>query len=708
MNAPPDLNPALARRIRVLAGDADWCRAQAARLPAGAEVLWLGQGAPEGVTASDSARAGRYLGREFDLLVFDAHAGFDADAFGAASGSVRGGGWLLLLTPPLEQWAAFADPERERLASWPATPDQVGGRFLDRLARVLAAEPALELVQAPAEIAPPGLRRPPVALAPPGGDGCRSNDQRAAVEALLHVVHGHRRRPLVLTSDRGRGKSAALGIAAARLLAEGHGRIVVTAPRQQATASLFEQAARLLPGAEVSRGRIRRGAGCLEFVAPDALLQGREHADLLLVDEAAAIPAPLLEQMLERHGRIAFATTVHGYEGTGRGFDLRFRRVLDARTPGWRGLRLETPIRWGPGDPLERLVFRALLLDAAPAADAMLAAATADACSLERLDRDALAADEALLGELFGLLVLAHYRTTPGDLRHLLDGPELSIYVLRHRGHVAATALVAREGGFDADLARAIWAGERRPRGNLIPQSLSAHAGLEQAARLGCARIQRIAVHPAVQGRGLGRRLVAAVSGDARAEGLDLVGASFGATPELVRFWAGCGLAPVRVGFSREASSGGHAVIMTAPLGVAGAALQQAAQARLAEQLPLLLGDPLQTLEPGVALELLQRASAPPSLTAAELHELGGFAFARRGFEASLVPLWRLTCRGLADPAAAAALPPAGRNLLLLRVLQRHPWDDCVQALGLAGRGEALELLRESVAALLRRSGAAP
>jgi tRNA(Met) cytidine acetyltransferase len=59
------------------------------------------------------------------------------------------------------------------------------------------------------------------------------------------------------------------------------------------------------------------------------------------------------------------------------------------------------------------------------------------------LDRDALVADETQLREFFGLLVHAHYRTTPGDLHRLLDAPNLRLHALRHRGQVVAACLLA-------------------------------------------------------------------------------------------------------------------------------------------------------------------------------------------------------------------------------------------------------------------------
>jgi tRNA(Met) cytidine acetyltransferase len=706
------------RRVLLLAGGSGWCRRQAdgvLSILRPEEPLWVGTHAPAGTPSTPADRASKLLGRECDALVFDAHEGFDPNAFGAVAGTLRGGGLLLLLAPALTEWGNFPDPEKARVAVHPFTAGQVSGRFLRRLAAVARTSPGVTVVTE-GEAIPDMGRDEAVETAPfdteespqptghaaPWTHACRTPDQAAAVEAIVHTATGHRRRPVVLVSDRGRGKSSALGIAAAHLLRQGGHRILVTAPRREAAAAVFEQAARLLPEADAARGDLHLDGARLAFAPPDALSLEPRPADLLLVDEAAAIPTPLLTRLLAHYPRIVFATTVHGYEGTGRGFAVRFRRVLDTRTPGWRALNLVTPVRWARHDPMEAFVFRALLLDAAAAPDEAVASADPATCTLERLDRECLAEDEATLGELFGLLVLAHYRTSPLDLRHLLDGPNLSVYVARHERHVVATALVAEEGGFDAQMATAVYAGRRRPRGHLIPQSLAAHAGLEAAPRRRFARVMRIAVHPAIQGRGLGTQLLERIVEDARARGLDAAGASFGATPELLSFWARSGFRPVRVGVSREATSGTHSVMMLRPLSSAGEALATAATDRLQSQLPALLSEPLRDLDPALAAMLLADAPAEPPAPQ-DWRDLIAFAFARRTYEVTLAPLRKLTLTGLTD--TADALTAEQWALLVSKILQGRGWAETAGTFELAGRAAVIEALRDAARTLILNLG---
>ncbi|MCW8918409.1 MAG: GNAT family N-acetyltransferase [Gammaproteobacteria bacterium] len=695
------------RRLVVLAGESAWATAQAqqalATLPG--TWCWIGEAAGEAVDGTPLqqaavAQAHTLLGGEWQGLIYDARAGFDPDAFGAVAGTLRAGGLLLLLTPSLSTWPDYPDPQRHRLAVYPYDEAQVGGRFLQRLATLLQESRECFLIEQGKPLPPlPLTHETSIPAAHMFGE-CATAEQLAAVEALCRVAQGHRHRPLVLVSDRGRGKSAALGLAAARLLQQGVRRIVVTAPRLAAVEQLFQHAAAQLSDGELGRGLLRLPDGAeLRFEPPDRVVHGANDCELLLVDEAAAIPTSLLEPMLRRHARIAFATTVHGYEGTGRGFDLRFRQVLDAVTPEWRRRRLEQPIRWAAGDPLEQLVFRLLLLDAEPVADAVVAELPLEQCRIERLDRDALTADEALLSQLFALLVQAHYRTSPGDLRNLLDGPNLEIYLLRHRQSVVGCALVAREGGLDAVLAQQVYAGARRLRGNLLPQSLATHAGLVKAPLLTAARVMRIAIHPACQGRGLGRRLIKTLAAEAATQGVDYLGASFGGDPRLFDFWRGCDCLPVRLGLKREASSGAHALMVMRPLSPQGEQLCAHARQRLATQLPVLLSEPLAGLEPGLAVRLLQGSGTPPADEMAWA-DAGSFAFTQRDYGNCLSGLQQVLLFALSD--APGVLTGEQQALAIAKVLQRHPWPELVQSQGLAGRSEAIAGLREVFRVLCR------
>lgn len=694
------------RGLLVLSGEMAWCRQQAAALceALGTEMaLWVGTAAPDGIASIENRRALEHLGRELELLIYDAFAGFDPDAFGALGGTLRGGGLLLLLTPPLPRWHDYPDPEHRRVAVAGYGPEAIPGHFLRRLAGILQRDPRALLIS---DTAPPRTPPPAPPATPPATQDfgiCRSGDQQRAVAAILHLARGHRRRPLVLSADRGRGKSAALGIAAAELLREGSRRILVTGPRRSAADSLFAQVRRLLPESKRRGDRVMLGEALLDYSAPDHLLARRPPAELLLVDEAAAIPTPLLEGLLEAYPRIVFATTIHGYEGTGRGFALRFKAHLDRHTPQWRELRLRQPIRWAADDPLEGLLFRLLALDARPAVDASVREATPESVRVEHFSPARLLQNEEELQQLFGLLVLAHYRTTPLDLRHLLDGPNLQILLLRQGSALAGVALLAAEGNFEKALAAQIWAGYRRPRGHLLAQSLAAHVGLPSAPELRGLRVMRIAIHPAAQRRGLGRRLLTEIRTFAANRGFDYLGSSFGASEALLDFWSRGGYRPVRLGLQCGASSGGHSVIFIDPISSAGREMATAAVARFGRQLPALLGDPLAGLSPELAAKLFAAGGdAPPlPIEADEWRDLAGFAYARRSYESSLPGIWKLSLLGL----RSGELAPREARLLILRVMQRRPWPECARLCGFGGRGETEGWLRQILGGLIKGHG---
>ncbi|CAM3597265.1 tRNA(Met) cytidine acetyltransferase TmcA [Halomonas lysinitropha] len=607
------------RSLVWLSGTSDACRREALALwqeSAWLSPLWVAAEPGEGIEVSrwlPAAKARTRLGGEQDLVVFDAvsaESGFDPEAFGALSGTLRAGGLLVLMTPP--DWGAYPDADYRRLAEYPWRAEQLSARYLARLARLLLADQ--RVIRWTAGEVPQGL---PLLEVPPSGRAssiedpdCLTPDQAEAVARLTRL---RRRRPLVLTADRGRGKTAALGIACARLLAAGETEILVTAPRPSAVAGLFERLAALCPEGQRRGNAFEAGRGRVAFLPPDALGQLAEQGEvggpgrLLLVDEAAAIPAPLLGRWLSDFPRIAFATTIHGYEGSGRGFALRFRERLMRQTPDWRAYHLAEPIRWALGDPLEALTSRLLLLDAEPAA----CAGAGGEPTLRRLDRDALAHDEPRLRALFGLLVQAHYRTTPADLRHLLDGPGVALSTLEAGPALRGVVVSGDEGGFETDLAEQVARGERRPRGHLLAQSLAAHAGEREALTAHLRRVLRIAVPVEQRRYGTGRQLIEAEVARARCDGIDLLGASFGAEAGLQAFWQAAGFRAVRLGLTREAATGEHALMVARPTSPRGERLAERLQARFHRQLPGLLAFELAELAPAVVVALVAESPAP-------------------------------------------------------------------------------------------------
>ena len=706
------------RRLVVLSGSRDWCRGVLAQLLARwqfADAVRVGS-----VTAEDAAsvalpviapeKSGALLGHTLDLVVYDGWSGLNPDALAAVAGAVGGGGLLILCAPPLSQWPDFPDPDYRRMLVHPYVIEEIAGRFLCHLVGAIQSDSSVRLIEegkavdsavgleTSSETAVSAAGLSLTALAPRG-----TQDQQHAVAAIIHVLEGHSRRPLVMTSDRGRGKSAALGIASARIMRSGCRQLVITAPRPEAVAPVFYHAALELgmepPSSHIDH--IEFGGAHLRFVAPDQLLRDPVAADLLMIDEAAAIPAALLQELAQRYNRTVFSTTVHGYEGTGRGFEIRFKKSLRQISNQVRELSLCEPIRWAADDPVERWLFRALLLDAGPAQLDAGEVAAAD-CIVEAIDRDLLLGQPDTLRELFGLLVLAHYRTTPSDLRNLLDGPNVSVWLSRYRGKVVAAALVAEEGGFDAGLAEAVWRGERRPHGHLLAQTLAAHAGLQGAPQLRYWRVMRIAVHPRLQRRSLGQQLLETIGNAARAQGIDLFGSSFAATADVVAFWNSAGCLPVRLGATRDASSGCHSALVLSACSDVGRELLASARARFAEQFPRDLEQRFAGLEGELVLSLL---SGLPVFSGYDMGrqdrlDISRFVAGGRQYADCRLALWKLVLAGTGSGIIGECLAPGQVQLLFAVVLQCRRERAVCDRFGIDGKKALQRELRKAVGGL--------
>ncbi|HFS3085728.1 TPA: tRNA cytosine(34) acetyltransferase TmcA [Escherichia coli] len=621
------------RRLLVLSGEEGWCFDHALKLRDAlpGDWLWISP-QPDAENHCSPSALQTLLGREFRHAVFDARHGFDAAAFAALSGTLKAGSWLVLLLPVWEEWENQPDADSLR---WSDCPDPIATpHFVQHLKRVLTADNDAILWR----------QNQPFSLAhfTPRTDwhpatGAPQPEQQQLLQQLLTMPPG----VAAVTAARGRGKSALAG----QLISRIAGSAIVTAPAKAATDVL----------AQFAGEKFR-------FIAPDALLASDEQADWLVVDEAAAIPAPLLHQLVSRFPRTLLTTTVQGYEGTGRGFLLKFC----ARFPHLHRFELQQPIRWAQGCPLEKMVSEALVFD-----DENFTHTPQGNIVISAFEQTLWRSEPETPLKVYQLLSGAHYRTSPLDLRRMMDAPGQYFLQAAGENEIAGALWLVDEGGLSQQLSQAVWAGFRRPRGNLVAQSLAAHGSNPLAATLRGRRVSRIAVHPARQREGTGQQLIAGALQYTR--DLDYLSVIFGYTGELWRFWHRCGFVLVRMGNHREASSGCYTAMALLPMSDAGKQLAEREHYRLRRDAQALAQWNGETLPVDPLNDIV--------LSDDDWLELAGFAFAHRPLLTSLGCLLRLlqtselalpALRGrlqknASDAQLCTTLKLAGRKMLLVR-----------------------------------------
>lgn len=713
------------RRVLVLAGSPDvTCEAARNALSAGEvpldETTIVGSEAFLDCEHLEPVHAGTLLGRTKTAVVLDAHDSFRPNALGASVGAIGGGGLLVLLTPPFEEWPGRRGEFDETLAVPPFTVDDVTGNFRTRTVETLRSHPGIAIVDVEADhVEKDGLTDPAprIARGPPAlpadhafpaaaYEACRSDDQVEAVHAFERLRDDGR--ALVVEADRGRGKSSTAGLAAASLALDG-ADVLVTAPQYKSAHEVFARAVELLEGQdaleELDHGdapqELTTTTGRIRFASPSEATGLPDDPDLVIVDEAAALPVRVLEQFLAAPS-VAFATTVHGYEGAGRGFSVRFRDRLAESEYGVTEVVMTTPIRYAAGDPVESWAFRALMLDARPAVDPLVEDASPESVEYRRLAPTELLDDEHLLSEVFGLLVLAHYRTEPDDLARLLDAPNVTARALTHDGHVVSVALLAREGDLPAGLRAEMYAGAR-VKGNMIPDVLTTQLRDEDAAVPVGQRVLRIATHPVVRSRGLGSKLLTEIR-EEFADSVDWLGVGYGTTPELVQFWDRNGYDTVHLSTTRNDASGEYSAIMLDPCSAAGTDLAERHGEWFLDRAASVLSDPVDDLNPDVARATLASARGTPSLDLSEWEwrVVAGVPGGATTFDTNPDPFRRLALRHLVDPADPDVLSDQAERVLVRKVLQGHEWEAVGEEFDFISTAECMRSVARTVESLVR------
>lgn len=384
-------------------------------------------------------------------------------------------------------------------------------------------------------------------------------DQAKALLTFVDAIAEKTLRSTVtLTAARGRGKSAALGVAIAAAISHGYSNIFITSPSPENLKTLFEfvfkgfDALSYLDHVDytiiqstnpdfnkaIVRVNVhRQHRQTIQYIQPqDAYTLGQ--AELLVIDEAAAIPLPLVRNLMGPY-LVFMASTINGYEGTGRSLSLKLIQQLrdqsravsktvtgkvnlsssattangDNTRPGGRALReitLSEPIRYAQGDSVEKWLNKVLCLDATlPSSKLNIQGCPHPSkCELLHVNRDTLFSfhpvSEKFLQQMIALYVASHYKNSPNDLQLMSDAPAHQLFVLvppidddsPRLPEPLCVIQVALEGQISKQSVLNNLSRGQRADGDLIPWLVSQQFQDDEFAGLSGARIVRIATNP--------------------------------------------------------------------------------------------------------------------------------------------------------------------------------------------------------------------
>ncbi|ABP94423.1 MULTISPECIES: tRNA(Met) cytidine acetyltransferase TmcA [Metallosphaera] len=650
-----------------------------------------------------------YLGRTYDLVVLDLVDNFQPNYVGRLTDLTSGGGLVVMYTDNLTQNKIF----RNSIARKGIVHDYYEQRFRRKLNEhegMFRIDSSYEARPFKGEVKPTTEKKRLKSMYFPKElhDLCLTDEQDKVLEEFRILYRGGKR-ILVITAPRGRGKSAVTGLGIAALIADSNRertRVVITAPSLASASQIMEFAKRGLDTLQVPNeaemsdiGIVRAIRGdnfSVVYVSPETAVG--EDGTFLVVDEAAAIGINLLAQYVNRWRKVVFVSTVYGYEGSGKAFLRYLKNILEEKKAWTRWLTMSKPLRYAEGDPVEKWLYDALLLNPEPAKPKSL-----ESVEFVTLDKETLFHDDVQLSQAYGILVSAHYRNNPDDLMIMGDGPHHILKAIRAEDGFISVSQISEEGSLsDSMIDLALKGGTFD--GDLIPDRLLKHVRIKEFGKLSGWRIVRIATVPELQDKGFGSQLLQMILEDAKLQGVDWVGSSFMGDPKVLRFWIRNGFIPVHVSPKRNEKFGDFPVVVIYPISNVSKRIVGIASHVFKEKLLNTIHDVYFNMTPDMAMLLLQgsKAHLDVSVSKVYLAKLVAFLQGTSPYESSADAIHVLVMKYFWDGKRDWKLDDNLEKVLLAKVLQGMPWSYLNVVIG-KGRTNSTEAIHEAVSILAKR-----
>ena len=388
---------------------------------------------------------------------------------------------------------------------------------------------------------------------------------------------------MIITADRGRGKSAVIGLALTNFLINTPKKglnIVISAPDIRNTQTLFEMTSRYcsLRGVHCSSKKKDRWIsevkialnGRIGFV-DSSNLENIKKLDLLIIEEAAALPVDLLKSLFKQKVPKIMISTIHGYEGSGRSFQIKIKNPLNnQKRINYNHYTLKQPIRYLMNDKVEKFLNYVFFLDAEPPFINKKIFTKREGSFLltqhPEVGKHLIESKYNVLQNHIGILVYSHYRNQPNDLLLLYDSYShflvgLNLVETESPDLLLVSTQFSIEGCMNDDLIAYVELGNFI-EGNLIPTVAIRHFSRDFAKLKGL-RIVRIAVHPEYINQGYGRKAIELISDNFNY--YDWIGVSFGANEKLVKFWRKFGFYSVHIRPIKTPETGEWNLVMIRP-----------------------------------------------------------------------------------------------------------------------------------------------